>query len=120
MGGSAMPRISFPLALSILLIMATLVFGQDPHLPPMIVRGPGMDRVPVRSEDEVLKEQWRKANELRQQEVRRDTGKLLQLSSELRDMVEKNQSVLSLDAIKKAEQIEKLARSMKTKMKQSY
>jgi flagellar motor component MotA len=117
-----MPRIPFPLALFIPLIMAGLAFGQDPdpHLPPMIVRGPGMDRVPVRSEDEVLKEQWHKANELRQQEVRRDTEKLLQLCTELRDSVQKSQGVLSLDAVKKAEQVEKLARSVKTKMKQSY
>lgn len=36
------------------------------------------------------------------------------------ESVEKSPGVLSLDAIKKAEQIEKLARSVKTKMKQSY
>jgi hypothetical protein len=105
-----------------LFIMAGVAFGQDPdpHLPPSIVRGPGMDRVPVRTADEAQKEQMQKANELRQEEVRRDTEKLCQLSIELRDLVKKNQSVLSLDAVKKAEQIEKLARGVKTKMKQSY
>jgi len=115
-----MPRISVPLALFILLIMAGFALGQNPHLPPIVVRGPGMDRVPVRSEDDAQKEQMKRANELRQQEVRRDTEKLFQLSMELRDMVEKNQGVLSLEAVKKAEQIEKLARSVKSKMKQSY
>jgi len=32
----------------------------------------------------------------------------------------RNQGVLSLDAVKKAEQIEKLARSVKSKMKVAY
>jgi len=34
--------------------------------------------------------------------------------------VDKNQGILSLDAAKKAEQIEKLAHGLKSKIKQSY
>jgi len=119
-----MPRVSLPLtlALFISLGMAGLVFGQnpDPHLPPSVVRGPGWDRIPVRSGDDVQKEQMKAANEQRQEQIKRDTEKLFQLSTELRESVEKTPGALSLDAIKKAEQIEKLARSVKTKMKQSY
>ena len=60
----------------------------------------------------------KKANEQRQAELKRDTAKLLQLSTELKDYVDKtNENVLSLDVVKKAEEIEKLAHSVKVKMK---
>jgi hypothetical protein len=45
---------------------------------------------------------------------------LLQLSTELKQYVDKtNENVLSFEVIKKAEEIEKLARSVKDKMKGS-
>jgi len=66
------------------------------------------------------KDMEKKANEQRQAELKRDTDKLLKLSTELKEYVEKsNENVLSLDVIKKAEEIEKLAHSVKTKMKGS-
>jgi hypothetical protein len=60
------------------------------------------------------------ANLQRQIDIRRDTEKMLQLTEELKDEVQKADHVLSLEAIKKAEQIEKLAKSVKSKMKQSF
>lgn len=46
---------------------------------------------------------------------------MLKLTQELNDYLQqKNQDVMSVDAIKKAEQIEKLAKSVKSKMKQVY
>ena len=61
------------------------------------------------------------ANLQRQVEIRRDTEKMFKLTQELKDyLVKTNQSVMSLDAIKKAEQIEKLAHNVKSKMKQSF
>jgi hypothetical protein len=75
----------------------------------------------VRTQQEADRERMKKANELRQEEIKRDTEKLFQLSTELKDFVDKsNQGILSLDALKKAEQIEKLAHSVKSKLKQSY
>ena len=66
------------------------------------------------------KQMQKKANEQRQAELKRDTDKLLKLSTELKEYVEKsNENVLSLDVIKKADEIEKLAHSVKTKMKGS-
>lgn len=60
----------------------------------------------------------KKANEQRQAELKRDTEKLLQLSTELKEYVEKsNENVLSVDVVRKAEEIEKLAHSVKTKMR---
>ena len=50
--------------------------------------------------------------------LKQDTDKLLKLSVELKESVDKSdENVLSLDVIKKAEEIEKLAHSVKEKMK---
>jgi len=50
--------------------------------------------------------------------LKNDTDKLLKLSTELKQYVDKtDENVLSLDVIKKAEEIEKLAKSVKEKMK---
>ena len=64
------------------------------------------------------KEMQKKANEQRQADLKRDTEKLFRLSTELKEYVDKsNENVLSLDVIKKADEIEKLAHSVKTKMR---
>ncbi len=66
----------------------------------------------------IQKENARRANEQRQLELRRDTDKLLQLTNELRQYVDKtNENILSLEVIRKAEEIERLAKSVKEKMK---
>jgi len=63
-------------------------------------------------------EMAKKANLERQAQLKSDTVKLLRLSQELKDYVDKsNENVLSLEVLKKAEEIEKLARSVKDKMK---
>ena len=63
----------------------------------------------------------KKANQARQADLKRDTDKLLKLATELKESVDKtNESTLSLDVIKKAEEIEKLAHSVKDKMKAAY
>ena len=55
---------------------------------------------------------------LRHQELKKDTDKLLELATELKQYVDKsNENVLSMDVVKKAEQIEKLAKSVREKMK---
>lgn len=60
----------------------------------------------------------KKRNEQRQSDLKRDTEKLYQLASELKKSVENtNEHVLSLDVIKKSEEIEKLAHSVHEKMK---
>lgn len=64
------------------------------------------------------KEMAKKRNEQRQQELKKDTDKLLELATELKQYVDKtNENIISLDVIKKAEQIEKLAHAVKEKMK---
>ena len=60
----------------------------------------------------------KKANRERQEALQRDTGKLLELATQLKENVDKSsENTLSLDVIKKAEEIEKLAHSVKEKMK---
>jgi cell division protein FtsX len=74
----------------------------------------------VPATDDVQKQQAIAANLQRQMEIRRDTEKMLQLTAELRDDLQNANHVLSVEAIRKAEQIEKLAHSVKSKMKASF
>ena len=65
-----------------------------------------------------LLEMQKKANLDRQAALKTDTEKLLKLAEELKTSVDKSSSnVLSLDVMKKAEEIEKLAKSVKEKMR---
>jgi hypothetical protein len=67
------------------------------------------------------KEAAKKANKERQEDIQRDTEKLLKLATELKEYVGKtDENILSLDVVKKAEEIEKLAHTVKEKMKTSY
>lgn len=76
---------------------------------------------PIGSDDEIQRQQALAANLQRQVEIRRDTEKMAALMQELRDYLAKaDHGVMSVDAIKKAEQIEKLAHSVKSKMKQAF
>jgi len=60
----------------------------------------------------------KKANLERQASLKNDTDKLVKLAGELKEYVDKsNENMLSLNVIKKADEIEKLARSVKEKMK---
>jgi hypothetical protein len=67
---------------------------------------------------EQKRELAKKQNERRQQDIKKDTDKLLELATELKQYVDKtNENIISIDVIKKAEQIEKLAHAVKEKMK---
>ncbi|HET6844206.1 MAG TPA: hypothetical protein VFK06_21375 [Candidatus Angelobacter sp.] len=61
----------------------------------------------------------KEANKKRQEEIRQDTVKLFQLAAELKDAVDKSdENMLSLDVVKKADEVEKLAKKVKEKMKE--
>jgi hypothetical protein len=73
---------------------------------------------PDDNERRLARDMAKKANLERQAQLKTDTDKLLKLSQELKEYVDKsNANVLSLNVLKKAEEIEKLARSVKDKMK---
>ncbi len=70
------------------------------------------------NERRLQRDMAKKANLERQAQLKNDTDKLLKLSQELKDYVDKsNENMLSVSVLKKAEEIEKLARSVKDKMK---
>jgi hypothetical protein len=80
------------------------------------------DLNPPADEDEsrarITREMEKKAAKERVAALKNDTDKLLKLSVELKTYVDKSdENVLSLEVIKKAEEIEKLAKSVKDKMK---
>jgi hypothetical protein len=111
--------------LTLPLFFSTSAFAQQPRLPSGIAQGgnqgTGASDVPVTSGDDAQKKQQEALNQQRETEIKRDTEKMLELTQELNTFLQKNnQNVMSVDAIKKAEQIEKLAKSVKSKMKQIY
>lgn len=60
----------------------------------------------------------RARNKQRQAALKKDTDKLLELAAQLKEYVDKtDENMLSLDVVKKAEEIEKLSKSVKEKMK---
>ena len=70
------------------------------------------------SRERLALEMRKKANLERQAALRSDTEKLFKLAEELKASVDKSSAnVLSIEVVKKAEEIEKLARSVKEKMK---
>lgn len=74
------------------------------------------DQTQQEMQDRMVKE----ANKKRQEDIRNDTEKLFQLATELKAAVEKsNENLLSLDVVKKADEVEKLAKRVKERMKQS-
>lgn len=67
---------------------------------------------------DILAKQSRARNDERQRKLMADTDKLLALATSLHDDVAKtNKDVMSLDVIKRADEIEKLAHNVKERMK---
>jgi hypothetical protein len=90
--------------------------GQPPNPDPSM-------QTPLESEEmqKWKKELAKKANKERQAEIQKDTEQLLKLATQLKEYVGKtDEHILSLDVIKKSEEIEKLAHDIKEKMKTSY
>ncbi len=82
----------------------------DPMSPPIVNADDARARLSI--------EMAKKAAKERLVVLKHNTDKLLKLSAELKQSVDKSdENVLSLDVIKKAEEIEKLARSIKENMK---
>jgi hypothetical protein len=116
-----MSRLTLLVVLWSALGLAGSAAAQQIHLPPSISQGQAMDNVPVVNGDPVQRQQALAANQQRQLEIRRDTEKMADLTQELKDYLAKaDHGVVSLEAVKKVEQIEKLAKSLKSKMKQSF
>jgi hypothetical protein len=86
--------------------------------PPPPILQPPQNSDETAWEAQQRKEMARKVNLQRQEELKKDTEKLLELATELKQSVDKtDENTLSLEVIKKADQIEKLAKSVKDKMR---
>ncbi len=100
-----------------LLLSSGISFSQsNPPQPPSLGGRPypRQDEQRARLEREMAK----KANQERQADLKRDTEKLLKLATELKESVDKSSvDLLSLDVVRKADEIERLAHSVKGKMK---
>jgi hypothetical protein len=97
-----------------------------PAVPQQIPNGPPQPRIgdptPTTDADDerskLTRDMEKKAAKQRVAALKSDTDKLLKLSVELKQYVDKSdENVLSLDVIRKADEIEKLAKSVKDKMK---
>ena len=105
----------------VLLAAAGVASAQQIHLPAAASQSQGMGTIPVTMGDPIQRQQAIAANQQRQVEIKRDMEKMAELTEELKGyLAQSAQGVMSVDAIKKAEQIEKLAHSLKSKMKQSF
>ena len=106
-----------------LLILLTLARGlpagaQNPKLPPPQFPGPADQPPDQEGKSKLERDMAKKANQDRQASLKRDTDKLLKLATELKLYVDKtNENMLSVEVVKKAEEIEKLAHSVKDKMR---
>lgn len=87
--------------------------SQDPQF--------GRERQKDPTEEKMERDREKALNKQRQTNLQKDTDRLVQLATELKQYVDKtNEHTLSLEVIKKAEEIEKLAKSVKEKMRGSY
>ena len=101
------------------LALVLVLGGQQP--PRHVPRNP-REATPATGEmdipPEMQREMTKRMNKDRQESLKKDTDKLFQLATELKQSVDKsNENVMSLDVIRKADEIEKLAKQVKEKMK---
>jgi len=109
-----------PLCICFIWATAGLASGQTIHLPPSTFRaaGPTTGNIPVRTEEDIDRERAQKATRCCKTKSSA-TPKSCSIHRSER-VWDKNQGILFLDAAKKAEQIEKLAHGLKSKIKQTY
>lgn len=110
------------LGAAFLLPSKTFSQGEPPQQPSFPSQSGAVqtETTPVESEERhrIMEKMQKMANKKREADLKRDTDRLLQLATELKASVDKSdENILSLDVIKKADQIEKLAHSVKEKMK---
>ncbi len=89
-----------------------------PSSDPEFSQSRGVPREPTPEETQREKDMKKAQAKQRYQEIRRDTDHLLALATQLKHEVDTaGQETLSLGVVKKADEIEKLAKSVKSKMR---
>lgn len=117
-------RITFRVVVSFLFVMIltgiagapVCAFGQ---LPPVVTH---THEEPLSTaERDAQRRMAKEANKKRHEDIKRDTDKLLQLATELKLYVDKtNENMLSLEVVRKAEEVEKLSKEIQKKMRSGY
>lgn len=91
--------------------------GQYPKYPPSIVRAPDANTQNDINEQQNKQQSFEAANAERKKQINAESAKLLKLATELKAEVDKtDKDTLSVGVIRKADEIEKLAHSVKAKM----
>jgi hypothetical protein len=91
--------------------------NQIPRLPPELNRVPDSNQANQINDQQAKKDSFEAANTERKKQISADSAKLLKLAAELKSEVDKtNKDTLSVGVIRKADEIEKLAHSIKEKM----
>jgi hypothetical protein len=112
----------------VLLIPAFAVQTRTPETPrraAQLTAAPAPDPqfAPRRNQDEPIevrleRERLKAWNKERYENLKKDTDKLLELATQLKESVDKaNKDMLSLEVIRKTEEVEKLAKQVRQKMK---
>ena len=93
----------------------------------LLANTPAAQRVPADSDTDremrqkMERDQIKALNKERQEALKKDTDKLFKLASELKESVDKtNEHILSVQVINKTDQIEKLAKEIRKRMKEAY
>lgn len=72
-------------------------------------------------EKQIERDRVKALNKERQERLKADTDKLLQLATQLKEYVDKtNENILSVEVIRKADEIDRLAKSIREKMRTAY
>ena len=111
------------LGLVLMLLMSAPSWAQvDPcnqEIPAMRQHGrPRAAEADDTQREEMRRKQQQEMNQQRQESLKKDTEELFNLASQLKANVDKStQNTLSVDVIRTAQQIEKLAKSVRERMK---
>lgn len=117
---SGWPRIAIPASLFCCILLSGT--SQQPNNPPRNVpeflnRLPDANEQARMRQDQKARTDFAAANAVRQKQVAEDTAKLLKAANDLKAEIDKaGANTLSLNALRKAEEIEKLAHNIKQKM----
>lgn len=110
---------AFALPALLSLILSIPAQPQEGGLPGDQLPGLGEKAPPMSPEQQRIEhDRAKRMNKERFESLKRDTDKLLELATELKQNVDRaNENTLSLDVVRKADEIDKLAKQVREKMK---
>jgi hypothetical protein len=95
-----------------------LIQNSVPHLPPEMNRIPDGNRINDINESPARQQRFEAVNAARMKQMAEDAARLAKLAADLKiEVDEANKDTLSINSIRKADEIEKLARNVKEKMR---